>query len=161
MRLDDYGNIVHKSNSPQNESIGRCTIVTSQHCDPPGHMRLTLVPRKRGLGSSRLHCTIAMKHIVKTRRDLAADKHSIIFDICSLIQEVQVQKGHVAKPFGVALDGGLLESLQVWFSLHHLDVVLTLRAMVQDGEADGALEWPGQLPIKSSLHGVDKHGDEV
>lgn len=74
---------------------------------------------------------------------------------------MQVQKGDVAKSFGVAVVGGLLEGLQVWFSLHHLHMVLTLGALVYDGKADGALERPGQLPIKSPLHGVDKEGNIV
>lgn len=74
---------------------------------------------------------------------------------------MQVQKGDVAEAFGVALDERLLEGLQVRLGLHHLDVVLSLGALVQDGQADGALEGPAQLPVERPLHGVDKEGDEV
>lgn len=72
-----------------------------------------------------------------------------------------MQKCHVTKTFGVPVDGGLLEGLQVWFSLHHLDVVVAFWALIQDSQADGALEGPRQLPVIGSLHGVDKEGDVV
>lgn len=112
--------------------------------------------------SSGLHGRpLSVKRTVKAWRHLTADQQSVVFNVGSLIQLVQVEKGDVAEPFGVALDGGLLEGLQVWFSLHHLHVVLTLGALVQDGEADGALERPRQLPVEGSLHGVDKEGDVV
>lgn len=72
-----------------------------------------------------------------------------------------MQKGHVAKSFGVALGGGLLEGLQVGFSLHQLDVVVGIWPLIQDGEADSALERPRQLVVKGPLHGVDEERDEV
>lgn len=72
-----------------------------------------------------------------------------------------MHKGHIAKPFGVALDGRLLEGLQVRLGLHHLGVMLTLGALVKDGESNRALKRPGQLWIESSLHGVYKEGDVV
>lgn len=72
-----------------------------------------------------------------------------------------MQEGDVAKSLGVALGGGLLEGLEVGFSLHQLDVVVALRPLVQDGEADGALERPRQQPVEGPLHGVHEERDEV
>lgn len=102
-----------------------------------------------------------MRRAVKARRHLAADEQRVILDKCSLTQLIQMQEGDVAKSLGVALGGGLLEGLEVGFSLHQLDVVVAVRPLVQDGEADGALERPRQEPVEVALHGVDKEGDEV
>lgn len=98
---------------------------------------------------------------VETRRHLAADEQRVIFDKSSLTQLIQMQESDVAKSLGVALGGGLLEGLEVGFGLHQLHVVVAVWPLVQDGEADGALERPRQQPVEVSLHGVDKEGDEV
>lgn len=102
-----------------------------------------------------------MRRAVQARRHLAADEQRIILDKCSLTQLIQMQEGDVAKSLGVALGGGLLEGLEVGFSLHQLDVVVALRPLVQDGEADGALERPRQQPVEGPLHGVHEERDEV
>lgn len=77
------------------------------------------------------------------------------------MQLLQVQKGDVAKALGVAMGGRLLESLQVRLGLHYFRVMLAIRALVQNGQPDGALKGPAQLAIEDALHGVDKQGDEV
>lgn len=56
---------------------------------------------------------------------------------------------------------GLLEGLQVWFCLHDFHVMLSLGSLVEYGEPDVPLKWPGQLPVKISLHGMDEEGDVV
>lgn len=102
-----------------------------------------------------------MLRAVKAWCHLAADEQRIILDKCSLAQLIQMQEGDVAKPLGVALGGGLLEGLQVGFGLHQLHVVVAVRPLVQDGEADSALERPRQQPVEVTLHGVDEEGDEI
>lgn len=102
-----------------------------------------------------------MRHGVKPGRHFTADEQGVVFNKGPLAQLTQVHEGNVAESFGVALVGGLLEGLQVWLGFHHLHVMLTLRALVQDGQADGPLQRPGQVRVESSLHGVHEQGDVV
>ena len=74
-----------------------------------------------------------------------------------------MHKSHVAKTLGVAGDGGSLEGEELWLGVHDFLVVLPHSGfrLIEDREANGSLEGPGQVAVVLPLHRVDKEGDVV
>ena len=114
---------------------------------------------QRRLRSSRLNALSTWVG-VEARHGLTAHQHGVIAHKLPLLQHGQVQEGDVAEALRVLVSGGPLECLKVRFGIHHLHVVLPFR-LVQNGQADGALEGPRQLAIKLPLHGVHEQGDVI
>lgn len=71
-----------------------------------------------------------------------------------------MQESNVAKTLGIALHGGPLEGLQIRLGFHHFYMVLPLN-LVQHCQSDRALEGPGELAVKLTLHSVHEKRDVV